>query len=56
MENQGPVDVFPLNMTEMLKVKANGPIIIPYKADFTDCYNKGYTKLEKTEQGKIHGF
>lgn len=55
MVNQSQV-VFPLNMIEMLKVKADGYITIPYTANFTDCYNNGYTELKKTEQGKIHGF
>ncbi|XP_018302584.1 peptide transporter family 2 isoform X2 [Mycetomoellerius zeteki] len=43
----------PLNMSEVLEVEANGSINISYTANFTDCYNNGYTTLEKNKQGKI---
>lgn len=41
-------------MSEVLEVEANGSINISYTANFTDCYNNGYTTLEKNKQGKMH--
>ncbi|XP_011696789.1 PREDICTED: solute carrier family 15 member 1 isoform X2 [Wasmannia auropunctata] len=56
MVNQGlAVDIGPVSMVEILEVKAAGSVTIPYTADFTECYNKGYTDLNKNEQGEITG-
>ncbi|XP_018358081.1 PREDICTED: solute carrier family 15 member 1-like isoform X2 [Trachymyrmex cornetzi] len=51
--NQNKIDIInpPLNMSEVLEVKVNGSTEISYKADFTDCYDNGYTST-KNEEGK----
>lgn len=48
-----PIIVPPVNMVEILEVKANGSVTISYTANFADCYDKSYTKFKETE-GKIH--
>ncbi|XP_011866466.1 PREDICTED: solute carrier family 15 member 1 isoform X2 [Vollenhovia emeryi] len=49
-----PVKINPVSMSEVLEVKANETVTIPYTADFTECYEKGYTDL-KTAKGEING-
>ncbi|KYM98055.1 Solute carrier family 15 member 1, partial [Cyphomyrmex costatus] len=49
--DQNPISISSLNMSEVLELKANGSVKIPYTADFTECYEKGYTKL-KNYQGE----
>lgn len=57
MKDHGQVKIQPLNMVEILEVKANGNVTIEYTANFTDCYSKGYIDKEKIhDEGKIHGF
>ncbi|XP_071574991.1 solute carrier family 15 member 1 isoform X2 [Temnothorax nylanderi] len=54
MVDQGQIKIYPVSRSETLEVKANGSISIFYRADFTDCYDKGYTNWT-TEEGKITG-
>lgn len=54
MGKHGRCTVLPLNMTEILDVKANGSVTIDYIADFTECSNKGYDITKKEMRGKIY--
>ncbi|XP_011172407.2 solute carrier family 15 member 1 isoform X2 [Solenopsis invicta] len=55
MGKHGRCTVLPLNMTEILDVKANGSVTIDYIADFTECSNKGYDITKKEMRGNITG-
>jgi len=46
------IKIDPLSMKEILEVKADGNVTIPYTANFIECND--YKKDNKTEEGKIH--
>lgn len=49
--DHGQVKIQPLNMLEILEIEANGHVKMNYIANFTDCYDKGYTE-KKDDKGK----
>lgn len=53
--SQGQIEILPLSMSKVLEVEGSGLVKKSFTANFTECYDKGYTKLKKYE-GKIHGF
>ncbi|XP_077280577.1 solute carrier family 15 member 2 isoform X2 [Temnothorax americanus] len=55
MVDQGQIKIYPVNKSETLEVKTIGPIkILDYRADFTECYNKGYI-ARINDSGNITG-
>ncbi|TGZ35407.1 solute carrier family 15 member 2 isoform X1 [Temnothorax longispinosus] len=54
--DQGQIKIYPVSRSETLEVKAiNGSIeMLDYRADFTECYNKGYI-ARSTDSGQITG-
>lgn len=45
-----------LNMSKVIDVEAKVSAVVSYKADFTECYDKGYIELNKSQEGKIRRF